>query len=123
MRVLATTRRADRAPQLLSAGVDEVVVDDSAIAERVRQLVPGGVDGGLKLVGAQTLKDTFACTRPGGTVCFTGMWSNKWSGELFYPIDFILMGVRPTAYGGGGAHLPSTVRASRCYSAYSYAPR
>lgn len=109
MRVLATTRRANRAPDLLAAGVDEVVVDDGAIAERVRELVPGGVDGAIELVGAPTLRDTLQCTRPGGTVCFTGMLSNKWIIDQFYPIDFIPTGVRLTAYGGGAADLPSDV--------------
>lgn len=109
MRVLATTRKADRTEQLLAAGVDEVIVDDGTIAGRVRDLVPGGVDGGLELVGAPTLRDTLACTRPGGTVCFTGMLSNRWIVEQFYPIDFIPTGVRLTAYGGGAADLPAAV--------------
>jgi NADPH:quinone reductase len=109
MRVLATTRKENRTPDLLAVGVDEVVVDDGAIVERVRELVPGGVDGALELVGAPTLRDTLQCTRPGGTVCFTGMLSNKWIIEQFYPIDFIPTGVRLTAYGGGAADLPSSV--------------
>ncbi len=109
MTVLSTTRRAARAEQLLAAGVDHVVLDDGAIADRVRELVPGGVDGGLELVGAPTLQDTLRCTRPGGTVCFTGMLSNQWIIEQFYPIAFIPTGVRLTAYGGGAADLPPAV--------------
>ncbi len=109
MHVIATTRKADRAKELRAAGVDDVVVDTGNIATEVRKLAPGGVDGALELVGAPTLRDTLQCTRPGGTVCFTGMLSNKWIIEDFYPIDFIPTGVRLTAYGGGAADLPPEV--------------
>ena len=107
--VLATTRRADRSEALRAIGVDHVVVDDGHIAPAVRAIVPGGVDGALELVGAPTLHDTLRCTRVGGTTCFTGMLSNEWIVERFYPIDFIPTGVRLTAYGGGAADLPSEV--------------
>ncbi len=109
MRVLSTTRRADRAEALHAAGVDDVVVDTGSIVEAVRALVPEGVDGALELVGAPTLQDTLRCTRPGGTVCFTGMLSNQWIVPEFYPIGFIPSGVRLTAYGGGADDLPSDV--------------
>ncbi len=111
VQVVATTRNRDRAADMKSAGVDHVVVDDGAIAAKVQDIVPGGVDGAIELVGAPTLRDTLRCTRPGGTVCFTGMLSNKWIIEDFYPIEFIPTGVRLTAYGGGAADLPSQVLA------------
>ena len=109
MRVLATTRNADRVSELKAFGVDEVLIDSGSISDQVREIVPEGVDGGLELVGAPTLRDTLACTRVGGTVCFTGMLSNKWIVEQFYPIEFIPTGVRLTAYGGGASDLPSSV--------------
>lgn len=109
MTVLSTTRRADRSAALEAVGVDHVVVDSGSIADAVRAIVPEGVDGAIELVGAPTLRDTLRCTRPGGTVCFTGMLSNKWSVEQFYPIDFIPTGVRLTAYGGEAHDLPSDV--------------
>lgn len=109
MRVLATTRKADRRPVLEAAGVDDVIIDDGEIADEVRERVPGGVDGAIELVGAPTLRDTLRCTRRGGTVCFTGMLSNKWIVEQFYPIDFIPTGVRLTAYGGDASDLPASV--------------
>jgi len=107
--VLSTTRRPERADALRAVGVEHVIVDDGAIASTVRSLVPGGVDGALELVGAPTLRDTLSACRPGGTTCFTGMLSNKWIVEQFYPIEFIPTGVRLTAYGGGAANLPSEV--------------
>jgi len=107
--VFATTRRADRGGELRAIGVDHVVVDDGDVAHAVRSVVPGGVDGALELVGAPTLRDTLRACRPGGTTCFTGMLSNKWIVEQFYPIEFIPTGVRLTAYGGGASNLPGEV--------------
>ena len=109
--VLATTRRPERARDLQAIGVDHVLVDDGNIAPAVRELVADGVDGAIELVGAPTLQDTLRACRPGGTTCFTGMLSNKWIVEQFYPIDFIPTGVRLTAYGGGAGNLPATVLA------------
>jgi len=111
MTVLATTRSLSQVDALKAVGVDHALVDDGALAGEVQALVPGGVDGALELVGAPTLRDTMRCTRVGGVVCFTGMLSNKWIIDRFYPIDFIPTGVRLTAYGGGAADLPSEVLA------------
>lgn len=107
--VFSTTRRPERADVLRRVGVDHVIVDDGEVAHAVRKIIPEGVDGALELVGAPTLRDTLRACRPGGTTCFTGMLSNKWIVEQFYPIDFIPTGVRLTAYGGGASDLPSAV--------------
>lgn len=107
--VLSTTRRPDRSDVLRRVGVDHVIVDDGNVARAAREIVPGGVDGALELVGAPTLRDTLRACRPGGTTCFTGMLSNDWIVERFYPIEFIPTGVRLTAYGGGASDLPSDV--------------
>ena len=42
-------------------------------------------------------------------VCFTGMLSNQWIIDKFYPIGYIPQGVRLTAYSGVAAGLPVTV--------------
>jgi NADPH:quinone reductase-like Zn-dependent oxidoreductase len=107
--VFATTRRADRAQALSEHGVDHVLVDTGQIAPAVRQILPDGVDAALELVGTPTLPDTLAATRIHGTVCFTGMLSNQWIVEKFYPIAYIPNGVRLTAYGGESTDLPAEV--------------
>lgn len=107
--VVSTTRRADRSDSLRRVGVDHVIVDNGNVARAVREIVPDGVDGALELVGAPTLRDTLRACRRGGTTCFTGMLSNEWIVERFYPIAFIPTGVRLTAYGGGASDLPSNV--------------
>jgi NADPH:quinone reductase-like Zn-dependent oxidoreductase len=109
MRVLSTTRSESRRDLLLSAGVDQVLIDDGAIAERVRELVPGGVDGAIELVGVNVMRDTLRAVRTGGTVCFTGMLSDEWTIPEFYPMDWLPNGVRLTAYSGEAADLPAAV--------------
>ncbi|NUT47852.1 MAG: zinc-binding dehydrogenase [Saccharothrix sp.] len=107
--VLATTRRPERLDVLRDHGVAHPLVDDGKVAERVRELVPEGVDAALELVGTPTLPDTLAATRVHGTVCFTGMLSNEWLVRDFYPIGYLPKGVRLTAYGGESSDLPAEV--------------
>ncbi|MEU7282429.1 zinc-binding dehydrogenase [Streptomyces sp. NPDC045431] len=107
--VLATTRDAGRTAALTAHGVDHAVVDDGMVADRVRALVPAGVDAALELVGTPTLPDTLAATRVHGTVCFTGMLSNQWTVRDFYPIAYLPTGVRLAAYSGDAADLPAAV--------------
>jgi NADPH2:quinone reductase len=107
--VLSTTRRPERAAALEAIGVDHVVVDDGEIAPLVRDVVPGGVDAALELVGTPTLPDTLRATAVHGVVCFTGMLSNEWTVRDFYPIAYLPRGVRLTAYGGEAEDLPAEV--------------
>src|SRR5436190_8625110 len=109
MTVLATTRNPGKAAALRDIGADHVVIDDGAVAGRVREIVPEGVDKALELVGTPTLPDTLRATRIHGLVCFTGMLSNQWTVRDFYPIDYIPRGVRLTSYGGDANDLPSRV--------------
>jgi NADPH:quinone reductase-like Zn-dependent oxidoreductase len=109
MTVLSTTRNRSKVAVLTGIGVDHVLIDDGQIAAQVRDIVPGGVDTALELIGTPTLPDTLAATRVHGVVCFTGMLSNKWTVPDFYPIDYLPRGVCLTAYSGGAADLPSAV--------------
>jgi NADPH:quinone reductase-like Zn-dependent oxidoreductase len=107
--VIATTRRESARRQLESIGADHVLIDDGAIAEQVRRIVPGGVDGAIELVGVNVMKDTLRSTRAGGTVCFTGMLSDQWTIPDFYPMEWLPNGVRLTAYSGEAADLSAKV--------------
>lgn len=109
--VYATTRRSEAEPGLRSVGVDHVLIDDGHVADRIRELVPAGVDAAVELVGVNVLRDTLRCVRPGGTVCFTGMLSDQWTIHDFYPMDWLPNGVRLTAYSGEAADLaPATLQ-------------
>jgi NADPH:quinone reductase-like Zn-dependent oxidoreductase len=107
--VLSTTRRPERAAALEAIGVDHAIIDGGEVAGAVRDIVPAGVDCALELVGTPTLRDTLHATRVHGVVCFTGMLSNQWTIDDFYPMDYIPDGVRLTAYGGEASDLPADV--------------
>ena len=109
MTVVSTTRNPGKAGALTNIGVDHVLIDDGDLAGQVRAIVPDGVDTALELVGTPTLPDTLRATRVHGVVCFTGMLSNKWTVDDFYPIDYIPHGVRLTSYGGDANDLPPRV--------------
>jgi NADPH:quinone reductase-like Zn-dependent oxidoreductase len=107
--VLATTRSMAKAGALREVGADHVVLDDGAISERVRELVPGGVDATLELVGTPTLRDSLNATRVHGVVCSAGYLSNEWIVPDFYPAGFLPRGVRLTGYSGDASDLPPSV--------------
>jgi NADPH2:quinone reductase len=107
--VLATTRSEGKAGALRDAGADQIVLDDGAIAARVRELVPGGVDATLDLVGAPTLRDSLEATRVHGVVCSAGYLSKQWIVPDFYPAGYLPNGVRLTGYGGDASDLPPAV--------------
>lgn len=108
MTVYATTRREAGRQALESVGVDHVLIDTGEVADDVRRLVPGGVDGAIELVGVNVMKDTLRAVRTGGTVCFTGMLSDQWTIPEFYPMAWLPNGVRLTAYSGEAADLAAS---------------
>jgi NADPH:quinone reductase len=109
MSVLSTTRNPAKASDLEKLGVDHVLLDGGSVADQVHQVFSDGVDTALELIGTPTLPDTLRSTRVHGVVCFTGMLSNQWIVEKFYPIEYIPRGVRLTAYGGEAADLPAKI--------------
>lgn len=109
MTVISTTRSQDKFDLLNKAGVDHPLLDTGEISGKVRRLVNGGADGAIELVGVNVMRDTLRATRPGGTVCFTGMLSDEWTIPEFYPMDWLPNGVRLTAYSGEADGLPAAV--------------
>ena len=108
MTIFSTTRNTASRDLLTAAGVSHVVIDDGNVAARVKEIAPGGVDGAVELVGVNVMRDTLRSVRAGGTVCFTGMLSDQWTINEFYPMDWLPNGVRLTAYSGEAADLTST---------------
>jgi NADPH:quinone reductase-like Zn-dependent oxidoreductase len=86
-----------------------VLIDDGDVARLVREILPGGADAAIELVGTPTLPDTLRSVRVHGVVCFSGMLSNQWTVSDFYPLDYLPTGVRLTAYKGAAADLPPQV--------------
>jgi NADPH:quinone reductase-like Zn-dependent oxidoreductase len=98
--VASTTRRAERVDLLRNSGADEVIVDDGAIAPRVREKHPAGFDKVLELIGTATLNDSLRCSKQGGIVCMTGIVGNQWSMREFAPMEAIPSAVYLTSYAG-----------------------
>jgi NADPH:quinone reductase len=107
--VLATTRQPARLDMLKAHAIHHPILDNGEVAHLVRELFPAGVDATLELIGTPTLKDSLRATRILGVVCSTGIVSHQWVVPDFYPIDYIPMGVRLTAYGGEASDLSPAV--------------
>jgi NADPH:quinone reductase-like Zn-dependent oxidoreductase len=72
--VIATTRQQSKQPALEAAGADQVVIDDGAVGERVRD-----VDGLFELVGPQTIFDSLKAVGDGGRACISGFLELDWN--------------------------------------------
>ncbi|HSZ51687.1 MAG TPA: zinc-binding alcohol dehydrogenase family protein [Caulobacteraceae bacterium] len=107
-KVISTSRNPEREGLLRSAGADDVVIDDGAIAAKVKALSDGGADKVLELIGTTTLVDSLQCAREPGLVCMTGMVGDKWWFDRFSPMDVIPTAVGLTTYSGGPADFMRT---------------
>lgn len=72
-RVLATTRDVAKVDRLREHGAQDVVLDGDRLAERVRDVVPGGADLAVELLGVAGLPETLRCVHEYGVVCLTGL--------------------------------------------------
>ena len=99
--VAATTRKPEREKLLRDNGADRVFIDSGEIADQLREVLPGGVNKVLELVGTTTLLDSLRCTGPGGIVCMTGMVGDQWLFQEFSPMGAIPTAVSLTTYSGG----------------------
>lgn len=106
--VASTTRNPDRSRLLRHSGADRVFIDSGAIANDVRKVFPDGFDKVLELVGTTTLKDSLRCAKQGGIVCMTGIVGNKWSFDVFAPMEAIPTAVCLTTYAGESADFMRT---------------
>lgn len=73
LHVLATTRKEAGVAGLKAIGADHVMIDDGEIHERVRAILPLGVDNALEVVGAATLRDTLKSVKAWGQVTVIGL--------------------------------------------------
>ena len=98
LQVLATTRTEAKAEALRENGADDVVIDTGQIADEVKRLVPGGVNGLLELIGTVTLLDSLQAVAAKGMVCFTGLLGNAWVLHEFEPLAALPSTVKLTTY-------------------------
>jgi len=107
-RVIATTRREDRAVLLRSLGADDVVIDTGEIAGAVHALLPGGADRVLDLVGNSVLRDSLRAAGTAGRVCQAGFLGGLGPVADFLPAFDMPSGVQFSFFGsfevGTGAY-------------------
>ena len=112
-RVLATTRCENRAPLLRSLGAEGVVIDTGEIAGAVRELVRGGADRVLDLVGNSALRDSLQAVRVKGRVCQAGFLGGLGPVADFLPAFDMPSGVQFSFFGsfevGSGAYPISAI--------------
>lgn len=71
--VVATTRNSNSIDKLKSMGADHVVIDDGSIHEKLKTIIPEGINNAIEIVGAVTLNDTLKSIRPWGQVVVVGL--------------------------------------------------
>jgi NADPH:quinone reductase len=98
-RVIATTRRENRAPLLRSLGAESVVIDTGNIAGAVRKLAPGGADRVLDLVGNSALRDSLQAAGAKGRVCQAGFLGGLGPVADFLPAFDMPSGVQFSFFG------------------------
>jgi NADPH:quinone reductase-like Zn-dependent oxidoreductase len=82
--VIATTRSQQKRAVLEYSGADHVLVTDGDVAERVRQIIPAGVNGVVELVGRrETLTDSLQAAGRRGVVSMVGFLGNEWGYQWF----------------------------------------
>jgi len=105
LKVISTTRKPEKEKYLKANGADLVIIDNGNIKEKVKNLVPNGVDKVLELIGTRTLRDSLKCIKPKGVVCMTGILGNEWIMKEFSPMGDIPSSGRLTVYTGGAEDL------------------
>ena len=98
-RVIATTRRHDRAALLRSLGAQDVVLETGNVAGQVRELVPAGVDRVLDLIGNTVLRDSLQAARVRGRVCQAGFLGGLGPVADFLPAFDMPSGVQFSFFG------------------------
>jgi len=105
LKVISTTRKAEKAEYLKANGADVVIIDNGTINDKVKHLFPNGIDKVLELIGTRTLKDSLKCIKPRGIVCMTGVLGNEWTMKEFKPMGDIPSLGRLTVYMGDAENL------------------
>jgi NADPH:quinone reductase len=98
-RVIASTRKANRAETLEMLGAKEVVLEGPDLPMRVRDLHPQGVDAVFELVGNSTVVDSLKMVRRHGRLCQAGFLGGLDPIEEFMPVMQMPSGVHFSFFG------------------------
>jgi NADPH2:quinone reductase len=106
-RVIATTRSQANAARLIAIGADHVVIDSGEVAQDVVNLVPGGVDAVLEVIGAATLRDSVKALKPFGTAVVIGLLGGPASLERLELMSDLPGATRIAFFGSGLVGTPA----------------
>ncbi|MFC5740551.1 zinc-binding dehydrogenase [Dyella tabacisoli] len=102
--VIATTRRLEHTAGLLQLGAKQVLLEESQLAQRVREWHPDGIDAVLDIIGNSALLDSLAMARPDGRVCQVGFLGGGEPLALFNPLQHMPSGVQLSFFGSAMAY-------------------
>ncbi len=108
-RVIAATRNRERFVTLQALGAEQVELEGPELSRRIRELISGGCDAVLDLVGNSTLLDSLAMVRRGGHVCLAGFLGGLAPLSSFNPLLQMPSGVQFSFFGSfmfGTAEFP-----------------
>lgn len=98
-RVIATTRKAERAETLRALGAKDMVLESADLPKRVRELHPDGVDAVLELVGNSTVVSSLTMVRRHGRLCQAGFLGGLGPVADFLPVFDMPSGVQFSFFG------------------------
>ncbi|WP_410429566.1 zinc-binding dehydrogenase [Pedobacter lusitanus] len=75
VKVIATTRNANKSFRLKELGADYIIIDNGNVSQEVRKIIPEGVHYALDIVGGEGILDTVAAVRAFGEVTVIGLLS------------------------------------------------
>lgn len=96
VKVYASVRNAAKKAQLLSVGVDDIVIDDNGLLKTDLTFTKI-----LELVGPATIKNSIAHLEENGIICSCGQLGRKWYLEDFDPIMELQNNVYLTTFYSG----------------------
>ena len=106
VKVISTTRKADKISDLKKIGITYPLLDDEQLSDNVRKIAPKGIDKIFELVGFTMLFKDMQLLKKGGLTCFTGALDGEWSLDDFSPF-MIPTGTFLTSYAGDAQDLPA----------------
>ncbi|CAN6671145.1 hypothetical protein TRVA0_044S00518 [Trichomonascus vanleenenianus] len=97
--VTATTRSADRTELLKSHGVENVVIEDLKLSQKIIKSVDDKFDAVLELIGNSTIVNSIRLVHRGGRLCLAGFLGGLAPVQDFNPLAEMASGVHFSFFG------------------------
>ena len=97
-RIIATSRNVNGIEKLNNLGIDDAIIDDGEISDKVLEICPEGVEKILDLIGPSHMKDSMKSLGFRGIICVTGILGGEEYIENFDPITDVPNGKYLTGF-------------------------